>query len=126
VFASPHPPTEKSLKNALCYFVVNDVSLSSKTLPYEGVVQVALDSGIKNVCWQSLNNQAYYVIFCQLGYESGYIFQNITNPVDTKDAIFSGSVNCNGREQYISQCSINMTHSGRCSELTYVNCKCTV
>jgi hypothetical protein len=40
------------------YFLVHDVSLSHNSLPYEGLVQIALDNGIKNVCWQSSNYNA--------------------------------------------------------------------
>ena len=108
------------------YFVVHDVSLSNNSLPYKGIVQISLDGGIKNVCWQSLNKNAYNVICRQLlGYPHGVLFGNISNPVDAKDAIFSGIINCNGREEYISQCSINMQENGRCSEITYIQCTFT-
>ena len=111
---------------SLRYFVVHDVSLSNNSLPYKGIVQISFDAGIKNVCWQSLNNYAYNVICRQLlGFPYRISVQNISNPVDGKDAIFSGIINCNGREKYISQCSINIQESGSCSEITYIQCKFT-
>ena len=111
---------------SLRYFVVHDMSLSNNSLPYKGIVQIALDAGIKNVCWQSLNKNAYHIICRQLlGYPHRISVQNVSNPVDSKDAIFSGIITCNGQEEYISQCSINMQESGSCSEITYIQCKFT-
>ena len=101
------------------------MSLSYSSLPYEGVVQITTDSGTKNVCWQSLKNQAKYIVCRQLGYYyRPRLLVNISTPTDAKNATFSGSINCNGEEKYLSQCSINASASQSCSELSYIECKC--
>ena len=103
-------------------FVVHDLSLSYSFVPYEGVVQITTDNGTKNVCWQSLKNQAKGTVCRHLGYSWLYSLINITTPTDAKDATFSGSINCNGEEKYLSQCSINASASESCSELSYMKC----
>jgi hypothetical protein len=42
--------------------------------------------------------------------------------MDAKDEIFSGSINCNSGEKYLSQCSINASVSESCSGLSYIEC----
>ncbi len=102
------------------FFVVRDVSLSysSTSVPCKGVVQIFTDSGTKNVCWQSLKNQAKDIVCRHLGYYKAYSLVNISTPTNAKDSTFSGSINCNGEEKYLSQCSINASASERCSELS--------
>ncbi len=103
-------------------FVVRDVSLSYSSVPYKGVVQIITDSGTKNVCWESLKNQAEYVVCRHLGYYRVYSIFNVSIPTNAKDATFSGSINCNGEEKYLSQCSINASASESCSGLSYIGC----
>jgi hypothetical protein len=100
------------------------VGLSYSSLPYKGFVQITTDSGTKNVCWQSLKNDAKHTVCRHLGYGKAYSFANISTPADAKNATFSGSINCNGEEKYLSQCSINASASENCSELSYTECKC--
>ncbi len=111
---------------SLCFFsrvfVVHDVSLSYSSVPYKGVVQIITDSGTKNVCWQSLQNQARRIVCRHLGYTWSYSFHSVSIPTDAKDATFSGSINCNGEEKYLSQCSINASASETCSGLSYIDC----
>ena len=103
-------------------FVVLDVSLSYSSVPYKGVVQITTDSGTKNVCWRSLNYNVMHTVCRHLGYSFAYFVVNITTPTDAKDATFSGIINCNGEEKYLSQCSINASASESCSGLPYINC----
>ncbi len=103
-------------------FVVRDLSLSYSSVPYKGVVQITTDSGTKNVCWQSLKNQAKDIVCRHLGYDELYSVVNISIPANAKDATFSGSINCNGEEKYLSQCSINALASESCSGLSYIEC----
>ena len=104
-------------------FVVRDVSLSYSSVPYKGIVQITTEGGTKNVCWQSLQNQANDIVCRHLGYDNVYSFVNISTPTDAKDATFSGSINCNGEEKYLSQCSINVSANESCSGLSYIECK---
>ncbi|CAB4032471.1 retinoschisin-like, partial, partial [Paramuricea clavata] len=101
---------------------VHDVSLSYSSLPYKGVVQITTDSGTKNVCWKSLKNQAKDIICRHLGYNGIFSLVNISTPTDAKNATFSGSINCNGEEKYLSQCSITASTGDSCSELSYIQC----
>ena len=55
---------------------------------------------------------------------AGHSLVNISTPTDAKTTTFSGSITCNGREKYLSQCSINASASESCSELSYIQCKC--
>ena len=103
-------------------FVVRDMSLSYSSVPYEGVVQITTDSGTKNVCWQSLKDYAKDIVCGHLGYNRVYSLVNISIPTNAKDATFSGSINCNGEEKYLSQCSINASVSESCSGLSYIGC----
>ena len=100
------------------------MSLSYSSLPYEGAVQITTDSGTKNVCWQSLKNRARETVCHDLGHDGVYSLVKMSTPTDAKDATFSGSINCNGQEKYLSQCSINASASESCSELSYIRCKC--
>ena len=104
------------------FFVVRDMSLSYSSVPYKGVVQIATDSGKKNVCWQSLNYNAMHTVCRQLGYYRAYSLVNVSNTTDAKDATFSGSISCIGEEKYLSQCSINASASESCSDLSYITC----
>ena len=102
------------------------MSLSYSSLPYEGVVQITIDGETKNVCWQSLqqNYRTQETVCRHLGYYSAYSPVNISTPTDAKNATFSGSINCNYGDRYLSQCSINASASESCSELAYIQCKC--
>jgi hypothetical protein len=109
----------------VCFFVVHDVSLSNSSLPYKGVVQITTDGGTKNICWESL--QDYYAkrtVCRHLGYDGAYSLVNVSAPTDAKYATFSGNINCNGDEKYLSQCSIAASASQSCSGLAYIQCKC--
>jgi hypothetical protein len=113
------------ITNVLFVFVVHDVSRSYSPLPYEGVVQITTDSWTKNVCSQGLQNYEAMSTICRhLGYDGGCSLVNISTPTDAKNATFSGSINCNGREKYLSQCSIHASAGESCSELSYIRCKC--
>ena len=98
------------------------MSLSNSSVPYKGVVQITTDSGTKNVCWQSLKNRAEDTVCRHLGYYWDYSFVSLFTPTDGKDATFSGSINCNGEEKYLSQCSISASARENCSELSYIVC----
>ena len=101
------------------------MSLSYSSLPYEGVVQITTDSGTKNVCWQSLqqNVKALETVCHQLAGTGFHVLVNISTPTDVKNATFSGSINCKN-DRYLSQCSITASTSESCSELAYIQCKC--
>ena len=102
------------------------MSLSYSSLPYKGVVQITIDGGTKNVCWQSLeqNYMAISTVCRHLGQSNAYYsLVNISTPTDAKNATFSGSINCNGKEKYLSQCSITASVNERCSELSYIRCR---
>ena len=103
-------------------FVVRDMTLSYSSVPYKGVVQIITDSGTKNVCWESLNNQAKDIVCLHLGYYRAYSLVNISIPKDAKDTTFSGSINCNGEEKYLSQCSIIASAGETCSGMSYIGC----
>jgi hypothetical protein len=106
-------------------FVVDGVSLKYSTLPNEGFVKILTKyNGTKNVCWQSLKNEAANIVCRQLGYMR--MASNVSKvPPSNQDAIFSGSIECNGGEKYLSQCSIT-TSNESCSEISYIKCKfCT-
>ena len=101
------------------------MSLSYSSLPYEGVVQITTDNGTSNVCSQSLQiYQAMSTVCRHLGYDSAYFFVGISTPTDAKNATFSGSINCNNGDRYLSQCSITTSANESCSELSYIQCKC--
>jgi hypothetical protein len=103
-------------------FVVDGVSLKYSTLPNEGFVQILTKyNGTKSVCWQSLKNQAANIVCRQLGYMR--MASNVSKvPSSNQDAIFSGSIECNGGEKNLSQCSIT-TSTKTCSEISYIKCK---
>ncbi len=111
---------------SLRVFVVRHVSLSYSSVPYKGVVQVTTDSGTTNVCWESLKNYYYArdIVCRQLGYPRVYSFGNVSIPTDAKHATFCGNINCNYQMKYLSQCSITVSASDRCSGLSYIECKC--
>ena len=96
--------------------------LTSSSLPNEGFVQIITDKGTKSVCGKSLLNNAKNVICTQLGYERSDSLVQLAAPLDNKDAIFSGNIDCNGGEKNLSQCSIT-TSSESCSKLSYIKCK---
>ena len=97
--------------------------LSYSSLPNEGFVQIVTKlSGTRTVCWQSLNNDADDVICRQLGYTSLTSHFNKPVPSGSTDKIFSGSIDCNGEEEDLSQCLIT-TSTQTCSELSYIKCE---
>ena len=104
-------------------FVVDGVFLKYSTLPNEGFVQIVTKySGNKNVCWQSLKNEAANIVCRQLGYLR--VASNVNKvPPSNQDAKFYGSIECNGGEKNLSQCSINATSTKKCSEISYIKCK---
>jgi hypothetical protein len=103
--------------------IVDDVSLSHSSLPNEGFVKILTKySGNQSVCWESLKNSADDVVCRQLGYKRSASLVKQPAPSDVKDEIFSGSINCNGEENYLSQCAIDASTKS-CSELSYINCK---
>ena len=103
-------------------FVVDDVSLKYSTLPNEGFVQIATKySGTKNVCWQSLTNEAANIVCRQLGYIRSASYVNKVPP-SNQDAIFSGSIECTDGEKKLSQCSFTISDKS-CSEISYIKCK---
>jgi hypothetical protein len=103
------------------FFVVDAVSLSYSSLPNEGFVKITTDSGIKNVCWQSLVN-AEDVVCRELGYKQADSLVEKAAPSDSTDEIFSGSIVCSGGDKKLSQCSVT-TSSQSCSKLSYLKCK---
>ena len=112
------------LISLLFYFcIVDGVSLSHSSLPNEGFVQIVTKySGTKSVCWQSLKNSADDVVCRQMGYIRKDSLVKQPAPLSAKDKIFSGSINCNGGEKYLSRCSTNSSTKG-CSELSYIKCE---
>ena len=107
----------------LTLFLVDNVLLSYSSLPNEGFVQIVTKTnGTKSVCWQSLQTNADDVICRQLGYASATShFYEPVPPGNTVE-IFSGSIDCNGGEKHLSQCSIT-TSTQTCSELSYIKCE---
>ena len=101
---------------------MDGVSLSYSSLPNEGFVQIATKySGTKSVCWQSLTNEAANIVCRQLGYTR--MASNVSKvPPSNQDAIFSGSIECNGGEKNLSQCSFTISNES-CSEISYIKCK---
>ena len=97
------------------------MSLSYSSLPNEGFVKITTDSGIKNVCWQSLGN-AEDVVCRELGYKQADSLVEKAAPSDLKHEIFSGSTVCNYGDKKLSQCSVT-TSSQSCSKLSYLKCK---
>ena len=103
---------------------MHDVFLLHSSLPSEGLLQITTDNGTKSVYLKSLNDRHLWVICRQLGYAGrGNISSTALSSV-TNDEIFSGSINCNGRERGLSQCSITSSTES-CSELSYIKCKLT-
>ena len=97
------------------------MSLSHSSLPNEGFVKITTDSGIKNVCWQSLGN-AEDVVCRELGYKQADSLVGKAAPTDLKDELFSGSIMCSGGDKKLSQCSVT-TSTQSCSNLSYLKCK---
>ena len=104
-------------------YEVDGVSLSNSSLPNEGFVKIRTKySGNKSVCWESLKNSADDVVCRQMGYNRSVSLVKQPATSDMKDEIFSGSINCNGEENYLSQCAIDASTKS-CSELSYIKCK---
>ena len=102
---------------------MDNVLLSNSSLPNEGVVQVVTNtSRMKSVCWQSLKDNTDDVICYQLGYASATSHSNKPVPSGSTVKIFPGSIDCNGGEKHLSQCSIT-TSNQTCSELSYIKCE---
>jgi hypothetical protein len=106
-------------------FSVDDVSLSHSSLPNEGFVKILTKySGNQSVCWESLKNSADDVVCRQMGYKRSASHVSQSAPSDVKNEIFSGSINCNGEEKYLSRCAIDASRNRKsCSELTYIKCR---
>ena len=96
--------------------------LSNSPLPNKGFVQIITDSGTNSVCKNSLLKNAKNVVCAQLGYKQAVSLVQKAVPSDSKDAIFSGSIDCDGGEKNLSQCSITNS-SNSCSKLSYIKCK---
>ena len=104
------------------FVAVESVSLKYSSLPNEGFVQIMTKyNGTKSVCWQSLKNQAANIVCRQLGYMRLASYVNKVPP-SNQDAIFSVSIECNGGERNLSQCSIT-TSTKKCSGISYIKCK---
>ncbi len=102
---------------------MDGVFLSNSSLPNEGLVQIVTKySGNNSVCWQSLKNSADDVVCRQMGYIRKDSLVEKPAPSGIKDEIFSGSINCNGGENDLSQCLINASTKS-CSELSYIKCE---
>ena len=104
---------------------MDDVRLSSSSLPNEGFVQIVTKNGTQSVCWNNLNNnnKAKNVFCRQLGYKRTQSVSNKTAiSSHTNVEMFSGDINCDGSESDLSQCSI-ITSTASCSELSYIKCK---
>ena len=86
-------------------------------------MQISTDSGIKSVCGKSLKNNAKKVVCTQLGYDNVVSLAEKAAPSDTKNALFSGKIDCNGGKKNLSQCSITTTSSESCSKLSYIKCE---
>ena len=106
----------------LFVFVVDAVSLSYSSLPNEGFVKITTDSGIKNVCWQSLGN-AKDVVCRELGYKQADSLVEKAAPSDLKHENFSGSIVCSDGDTKLSQCSTVTDSSKSCTNLSYLKCK---
>ena len=105
------------------FFPVEDVSLSRSLVPYKGFGQIIIDGMKMNVCWQS-SHKYYGDIVCRyLGFDYAYTYVNMSAPMDSKHSTFSGTMNCNGDEKYLSQCSITTSTGESCFGLSYVECK---
>ncbi|XP_028402633.1 uncharacterized protein LOC114525468 [Dendronephthya gigantea] len=110
---------DTSKQYSLC---VDNVHLSNSTLPNEGFIQLVTErSGTKTVCWQSLKNNAKDVVCRQLGYTRASSLVHKTGSSDVKDSIFSGSIDCDGGEIDLSECSMN-AFVGNCSGFSYIKC----
>ena len=110
---------------AVC-FVGDGVYLSQSSLPNEGLIKIVTKysaSGNKTACWESLKNNAKDVVCRQLGYTgaSSLAKKMLKNPADVKESIFSGSIDCDGGEMDLSQCSL-IASSRSCSGLSYIKC----
>ena len=103
--------------------IVHDVFLLHSSLPNEGLLQITTDNGTKSVCRKSLDDKDGLRVICrQLGYAGNGEISSTAPSSVTKDEIFSGSINCNGGERGLSQCSITSSTES-CSELSYIKCK---
>ena len=110
--------------NLFAFFTAYNVSLSHSLVPYNGFVQITIDGRKTNVCWQRSHSNNVRRILCRdLGYSSAYSYVNKYAPTDFKDSTFSGTINCDGQEKYISQCSISALWPKSCSGLSYLQCK---
>ncbi|XP_028416861.1 uncharacterized protein LOC114541076 [Dendronephthya gigantea] len=109
---------DTSKQYSLC---VDNVHLSDSSLPNEGFLQIDVKyNGTKTVCWQSLKNNAKDVICHQLGYTRTSSVVNKIAMSSTKE-VFSGSIDCDGKEHHLSQCSVT-TSQKSCSQLSYIKC----
>ena len=77
-------------------------------------------SGNKNVCWQSLKNNAKDFVCRHLGYTRASSLVNKTTPASVKESTL-GSLDCDAGETGLSGCSFTAA-SGNCSGLSYIKC----
>lgn len=121
------PPSPIHNNEGSCFvgfFTVHDVSLSHSLVPYKGFAQITIGGEKMNVCWQrSRNYRIGYTLCRDLGYDWVYSYVNMSAPMEFKHSTFSGIINCDGREKYLSQCSITASSSESCSGLLYLECK---
>ena len=117
-----YPQSQKPLF-LFAFFPVEDVSLSQSLVPYKGFVQIIIDGRKMNVCWQRSYSYYRYIVCRYLGYGSAYSYVNMSAPMDLKHSTFSGTMNCNGNDKYLSQCSIAASTGESCFGLSYIECK---
>ena len=104
------------------FYIVISVLLDHSSLPNEGFVQILTDNGTKGVCRESLDNKHLRVICRELGYDGRGKLASKAPAPDTNDEIFSGSIDCDGGERSLSQCSFK-TSTQSCLKLSYIKCK---
>ena len=95
-------------------------------MPYEGLVRIKTDIEpvkTKYACKKTLKEEAEADVLCrQLGYTRADPPVNKPVPPDTEVAIFTGEIDCDGRENRLSDCSITAPY-GTCSNLPYIKCE---
>ncbi|XP_028397384.1 uncharacterized protein LOC114521168 [Dendronephthya gigantea] len=102
-------------------FCVRGISLSNSSLPNEGIVQITANNWTRSVCAGSLTNKANDVVCVQMGYKRADSVVNTPVLPDSKDEMFSGTINCNDDDNDLSYCSFTVTASS-CSQLSYIKC----
>ncbi|XP_028416864.1 uncharacterized protein LOC114541079 [Dendronephthya gigantea] len=97
------------------------LSLTNSSLPNEGIVQITANNWTKSVCAGSLNNKAKNVVCAHMGYKRAESVVNTSVLPDSKDEIFSGTINCNHDDNDLTFCSFTNSTSS-CSQLSYIKC----